>query len=222
MTNLIPLSDDQQHFGGGHSDGGGAVSVLAAERAAFEATRAARARHDSAEAMEVARADARYRVRVEAAVGIAAAAASRAATWVEELAARTGSRRRAGYAAAVLACGRDLDPGDDEDGGVHPDLAFVLSGLILVDENGLAEGEGLALAAADGSPWRCPARSPSTTTRTASCPSSPTTSTGPSPDGAQRRSVHGRPRAAPPGAHGRREGGQRGGPQALAVTRTCG
>ncbi|MFE3498477.1 hypothetical protein [Kitasatospora sp. NPDC059160] len=148
MTNLIPLSNDQQHFGGGHDSGGGAVSVLAAERAAFEAARAARARHDSAEAMEVARADARYRVRVEAAVGIAAAAASRAATWVEELAARTGSRRLAGYAAAVLACGRDLDPGDDEDGGVHPDLAFVLSGLILVDENGLTEGEGLVLAAA--------------------------------------------------------------------------
>ncbi|MFJ7913065.1 hypothetical protein [Kitasatospora sp. NPDC096204] len=67
---------------------------------------------------------------------------------MEELAARTGSRRLVEYAAAVLACGRDLDPKDDEDGGVDPDLAFVLSGLVLVHEPGLTKGEGLALATA--------------------------------------------------------------------------
>ncbi|MFF2752049.1 hypothetical protein ACFVVA_41755 [Kitasatospora sp. NPDC058048] len=47
----------------------------------------------------------------------------------------------------MSACGRDLDPDDDEDGGVDEDLVFVLSGLVLVHETGLTTSEGLALAA---------------------------------------------------------------------------
>ncbi|MFD4661657.1 hypothetical protein ACFWP2_39310 [Kitasatospora sp. NPDC058444] len=124
MTNLIPLPGGRTNDDG-HGDGGGAVSLFAAERAAFAAARAARERQDTAEAVEVARADAEYRARVAAAVGIAAAAAGRAAAWVEELAARTGGRRLAGYAAAVLACGRDLDPENDPDGQL-PELAHHL------------------------------------------------------------------------------------------------
>lgn len=139
MTNLIPFDRkrDDEHDGN-------ALSVFAAERAAFAAARTLR---DPAEALEAARADAEHRARVAAALGIAEAAAGQAAAWVEELAARTGSRRLTEYAAAVLACGRDLDPEDDEDGGVDENLAFVLSGLVLVHEHGLTEGEGLALAA---------------------------------------------------------------------------
>ncbi|MFF2123574.1 hypothetical protein ACFVXH_40220 [Kitasatospora sp. NPDC058184] len=146
MTNLTPLPGGQHHRDE-HVGGGGAVSVFAAERAAFEAARAARAQQDAAEAAEAERVEAQYRAQVAAAVGIAAAAAGRAAAWVEGLAARTGSRRLAEYAAAVLACGRDLDPEDDEDGGVDEDLVFVLSGLVLVHENSLTTDEGLALAA---------------------------------------------------------------------------
>lgn len=123
------------------------MSVFAAERAAFEAARAARAQHDLAEDAEADRAQAEYRARLASAMGIAAAAASRAAVWVSELAARTGSRYLAEFAAAVLACGRDLDPEDDDHGGVPVDTAFVLSGMVLLDEPGLAGGEGLALAA---------------------------------------------------------------------------
>ncbi|MFJ6384610.1 hypothetical protein ACIQI7_31965 [Kitasatospora sp. NPDC092039] len=145
MTNLIPLPDGHHRRDG--LGGGDAVSVFAAERAAFEAARAARAQQDLEGAAAAERAEAQYRARVEAAVGIAAASAERAAGWVSELAARTGSRRLAEFAAAVLACGRDLDPEDDEDGGVDEDLAFVLSGQVLVRESGLTESEGIALAA---------------------------------------------------------------------------
>ncbi|MFG2911188.1 hypothetical protein ACGF13_39845 [Kitasatospora sp. NPDC048286] len=120
-----------------------AISALAIERASFAAHHAAQAQQDTAHEAELARADAEHRARVEAAVGIAAAAAERAAGWVEELADRTGSRRLAKYADAVLACGRDLDPEDDENGGLNQDLAFVLSGLVLAHERGLTEGEGL-------------------------------------------------------------------------------
>ncbi|MFF7993374.1 hypothetical protein ACFZDG_26705 [Kitasatospora xanthocidica] len=123
--------------------GGGdaALAVFAADRARRAATRAARARRDPA---GLTGAD---RARLAASVGVAAAAASRAAMWVAELAARAGSRNLAEYAAAVLACGRDLDPEDHENGGVPENVTFALSGLVLLGEPGLADSEGLALAA---------------------------------------------------------------------------
>ncbi|MER7850573.1 hypothetical protein ABTZ03_42340 [Kitasatospora sp. NPDC096077] len=143
MTILIPLPGNRTN----HDEGGGAVSVLAAERAAFAAARAARAEEDLIAEAEADRAQAEQQARLAAAMGIAAASASRASVWVSELAARTGSRHLAGYAEAVLACGRDLNAEDDEDGGLAAEDVFVLSGLVLVDEPGLTADECLALAA---------------------------------------------------------------------------
>ncbi|MFJ7280723.1 hypothetical protein [Kitasatospora sp. NPDC098663] len=147
MTNhLTPLPSEQYHDE--HGDGGSAVlTAFAAQRAAFATARAARAEQDLAAEAETDRAHAEEQARLAAAMGIAAASASRASGWVSELAARTGSRHLAEYADAVLACGRDLDAEDDDHGGVHQDVTFVLSGLVLVDEPGLTTGEGLALAA---------------------------------------------------------------------------
>ncbi|MFD7583632.1 hypothetical protein [Kitasatospora sp. NPDC059817] len=143
MTNVtvLPARDDE------HDGGDARLAVFAAELAARAADLAARAQQDAAGEDEADRAAAQQRARLAAAVGIAAASASRAVVWVSELAARTGSRDLGEYAAAVLACGRDLDPEDDDHGGVPADTAFVLSGLVLTGETGLNTGEGLALAA---------------------------------------------------------------------------
>ncbi|MFI2610928.1 hypothetical protein [Kitasatospora sp. NPDC018619] len=63
-----------------------------------------------------------------------------------ELADRTGDRALHEFAAAVHACGRDLDPDDSDDGGVPADTTQVLDGFVLLNDR-LGVQEGLALAA---------------------------------------------------------------------------
>ncbi|MFJ9457516.1 hypothetical protein ACIRST_20815 [Kitasatospora sp. NPDC101447] len=140
--------DDTHDDGRRPGDGGDAGLVLfAADRADYAAARVARAQQDPAECAGADRTAVRQRAQVAAAAVIAAAAAGRAAVWVAELAARTGRRQVAEYAAAVLACGRDLDDEDGFDGGVPEEVTRVLSGAVLLDDPGLTAGEGLALAA---------------------------------------------------------------------------
>ncbi|MER7756891.1 hypothetical protein [Kitasatospora sp. NPDC097643] len=56
------------------------------------------------------------------------------------------SRSLAEFAVAVLACGHDLDPGDDEAGGVPENLTERLDGLVAL-QGGLSDEEILALLA---------------------------------------------------------------------------
>ncbi|MER7585704.1 hypothetical protein [Kitasatospora sp. NPDC097691] len=148
MTNVTYLPGDPYPDDRRQGDGGDAgLALFAADRAAFADARVARARQDPAGFAEADRAVAQQRARVAAAAVLAAAAAGRAAVWVAELAARTGRRQVAEYAAAVLACGRDLDDEDHVDGGVPEEVTRVLSGAVLLDDPGLTPGEGLALVA---------------------------------------------------------------------------
>ncbi|MFF2123429.1 hypothetical protein ACFVXH_39495 [Kitasatospora sp. NPDC058184] len=119
-----------------------APSALAVERAAF----AARAQPDPERRAEDERAEALERAELAAALEAAERATERAGAWVAELATRTGNRDLTEFAAAVLACGRDLDPEDGESGGVPAETTVVLDGFVLLGD-GLGVQEGLVLAA---------------------------------------------------------------------------